>query len=167
MQIKAFSQVWWKIRTRISGASLKIRSFGKTSFARKISITNWSSYLAGNEALDGKRKEDRPAEHDPGEVHEIVGPAVVLHEIALNVAGEGRVASDAERRSDEEGGEERPVRHDVPLFLGGALDRAVDQEGVVVAHEREGHYADGGNDAGQVAEPPGVLMARPTANRRV
>lgn len=121
-------------------------------------------YLARNEALDREGEQYGAAEHDPGEIHQIVVPAVVLHEIALNVGREGRVAGDPEGRGDQEGREEGPVRYHVPLLLGRPLDRAVDQEGVVVAHEGEGHYTDGRDDPWEISESPAVLLTRAAIN---
>lgn len=103
-------------------------------------------YLTRNEAFDRKSEKDRAAEHDSGEVHEIVVPAVILHEIALNVWRERGVAGDSKRRGYNEGREERPVRNHVPFLLRRSLDRAVNQEGVVMAHEGERHDTDGRND---------------------
>lgn len=121
-------------------------------------------YLARNEALDRKGEQDGAAEHDSSEIHQIVVPAVILHEVALNIGREGRVAGDPEGRGDQEGREKGPVRYHVPLLLGRSLDRAVNQEGIVMAHEGECHYTNGRNDPREISESPAVLLTRAVIN---
>lgn len=74
----------------------------------------------------------------------------------MDVRREGGIADDPECRGDQERREERPVRHHIPLLLRGSLDRAVNQEGIVVAHEGERHYTDGWNDSWEIGKPPAI-----------
>lgn len=54
----------------------------------------------------------------------------------LDVTGERGVAEDGEEDLDERGYGDGGVREALPAFLAGVFQRAVDQEGAVVAHER-------------------------------
>lgn len=120
-----------------------------------------NTHLPRDEALDGKGQQDRSAEHDPREVHQVVVPAVVLHQITLDVSGERGVADDPESGRDQERGEQRPVGDHVPLLLSRSLYGLVDKERIMVAHKGERHNSDGGHYAGEVREPPAVLLAWP------
>lgn len=56
------------------------------------------------------------------------------------------------------------MRYHVPLLLGRSLNRAVNQEGIVVAHEGERHYTNGRNNPREIGEPPAVLLIRTVIN---
>ena len=106
--------------------------------------------FAANEALKWECRKHVEAEAEARDVDDRVGLREVVEDVGEGLVLERPVPRDGHGQRGDGGDQRRVVRDGLELVHRRLLEAAVDEQRVVVAHEREADHRDGADDLGGV-----------------